>query len=196
LAAIRTVSLALAFRIRSQDASGANLAHHLLDVGSFPQDAVMSFRQCLTDERVSSLQLRDAIVVRPETLVRAAIAAMRHHSLGCVVIVDENQVAEGIFTERSVLDVLMQHACLDDRPVSDFADRNFVSVKLSEPIWRVWEAVQLAAARFVCVTNDAGKLIGLTGQRGISEYVADHFSQQVTVQRLGSKPWMQQREGA
>ena len=50
--------------------------------------------------------------------------------------------------------------------------------------------------QFVCVTDDEGQIVGVTGQRGIAEYVAESFPQQVAVQRLGCTPWMQQREGA
>ena len=156
----------------------------------------MAFRDDLEQELVSSLPLRDAIIVQSGTLVRAAIADMRAHSMGCAVIVDDAKVPTGIFTEQSVIKLLMEHASLDDRPVQDFADPHFISVQSGEPISRVLDAIQRSGARFVCVTDDGGKLIGLTGQRGMAEYVADCFAQQVTVQRLGSTPWMQNRDGA
>ena len=156
----------------------------------------MSFRQDIELETVASLPIRDAIIASPHTLVRAAVAMMRNRSLGCAVMVDHGRRPSGIFTEHSVIDVLVKNASLDDSPICNFADPNFIDVKLSEPILRVWEAVQLAAARFVCVTDDSGKVIGVTGQRGLAEYVADYFAGQVAVQRLGSTPWMRQREGA
>lgn len=156
----------------------------------------MGFRQDLEEEPVSSLPLRNAIMVHRFTLVRAAVAVMRNQTLGCAVIVDNTRAPEGIFTERSVIDVLVKGDSLDDSPVGDYLDPQFVCVNLNEPIMRVWEAVHQGAARFVCVTDDEGRLIGLTGQRGIAEYVADYFAQQVTVQRLGAKPWIHQREGA
>jgi CBS domain-containing protein len=156
----------------------------------------MGFREQLEQEPTSSLPLRDAVVVHSGTLVRAAVAEMRTHSLGCAVIVDSAGVPSGIFTEQSVIELLVQNASLDDRPIQDFADPSFVSVRSSEPISRVWDAIQLAGARFVCVTDDDGRLIGITGHRGVAEYLADCFAEQVTVQRLGSTPWMQNREGA
>jgi predicted transcriptional regulator len=156
----------------------------------------MNFRQELLEDTVGSLPLRDAIIMRPYTVVRAAVARMRDLSIGCVVIVDYDQVPSGIFTEHSVIEVLMKNASLDESPICEFADPNFIVVEQDEPILRVWEAVQLAAARFVCVTDSKGKALGITGQRGLSEYLADCFAGQVSVQRLGSTPWMRQREGA
>lgn len=156
----------------------------------------MGFRHDLETDTVGSLTLRSAIIVQPYTLVRAAVAMMRNHSLGCAVIADHAQVPSGIFTEHSVIDALMKDACFDSTPVCRFADPKFIAVRKSDPILRVWNAVQMASARFVCVTDDEGKVIGITGQRGLAEYVADCYAGQVAVQRLGSTPWMQQREGA
>ncbi len=157
---------------------------------------MISFRQDLELDPIRNLPLRDAIVVSPNTLIRAAVALMRDRSLGCAVIVEHGLFPVGLFTEQSVLKVLTQNASLDERPVRAFADPNFMSVTASEPISKVWDAIQTNGLRFICVTDDDGRLIGITGQRGIAEYIAEYFPQQVTVQRLGSTPWMQQREGA
>ena len=47
----------------------------------------------------------------------------------------------------------------------------------------------------VVVTDDDGRVDALTGQKGLMEYVAEHFPKQVMVQRIGS-PVIQDREGA
>ncbi len=160
----------------------------------------MGFRADIESEPVSELELRDVIVVRPETVIRAAVATMRNHSLGCAVVVDFEVKPAGppvaIFTEQSLINAVLQGASLDDCTVGDFAESNFVSVKQSDPIAHVWDSIQETGARFVCVTDDGGDLVGITGQRGVAEYVCDYYSQQVVVQRLGSTPWMTQREGA
>ena len=103
------------------------------------------------------------------------------------------------FDERilqSVIRMLVDGASLDCTPVSKFADPNYMVAKRSDPISGVWDAVIHDGIRFVCVTDEEGQLVGLTGQRGLSEYVCDCFANQITVQRLGSAPWMLQREGA
>lgn len=156
----------------------------------------MGFRQELDFDPISNLELRDAIVVHQYTLVRTAVAVMRTHSLGCAVMVDRVGKPIGFFTEKSLLNVLVQNASMDDRPVCDFAERDFQSFKSSEPISRVWDAVVRDGVRFIAVTGEDGNLIGITGQRGLAEYISECFPRQTVVQRLGSKPWMQQREGA
>lgn len=156
----------------------------------------MSFRDDLAEDPVRSLSLRDAIVVEPTTSLQDAVGLMREKSLGCAVIVDAAGKVSGIFTEQSLLEALAQSESLDGRPVSDFADPGFLVVSLSDPVSKIWNAVVHDGLRFVCVTDDENKLVGVTGQRGLAEYMAEYFPQQILVQRLGSTPWMQQREGA
>ncbi len=156
----------------------------------------MGFRQDIEQDPVSNLPLREAVVVQPDTPIREAVAQMQAKPLGCAVIVDQAGTPSGLFTEQSLLDVLTQNVSLDDRTVSEFLDPAFLVVKSAEPISRVWDAIERDGLRFVCVTNSDGKLTGVTGQRGIFEYLADCYPQEVVVQRLGSTPWMQQREGA
>ena len=156
----------------------------------------MGFYEDLARERVSSLSLRDAIALDEHTIARAAVALMRSNGLGCAVIVDQHGDPTGVFTEQSVIRLLAEVACLDTTPVSKFTDPDFFVVRSDDSIQKVWNAVVRDGARFVCVTDKAGRLMGLTGQRGLSEYVADCFAKQITVQRLGSAPWMLQREGA
>jgi CBS domain-containing protein len=148
------------------------------------------------DEAVRSLPLRDPIAISPNTVVRAAVARMRSLRLGCAVIVDMEKRPLGVFTERSLLRLLIQNVSLDRSVVGDFADPEFVQIKSSAPISQVWESIRHEGARFICVTDEAGKLIGLTGQKGLAEYVTDYFPREVIFQRLGCKPWMQAREGA
>ena len=152
-------------------------------------------RLALERDKVVSLSLREPIEVETVTIVRAAVAMMRNKRLGSAIMVELGKPI-GIFTERSVLDVLIHDASLDNLPVKHFADTNFRQVKLSDPISLVWDAILKDGLRFICVTDDDGKLVGLTGQRGLAEYVSEYFPQQVVVQRLGTKPWMAEREGA
>jgi CBS domain-containing protein len=156
----------------------------------------MSIEFNVGEDTVRSLPLREAISVTPNTILRAAVARMRATRLGCAVVVDMESKPIGIFTERSLLGALLQHVSLDSRVVGDFLDSAFVMIKNCEPISRVWDAIQRERARFICVTDDDGKLVGLTGQKGLAEYVTDFFPGQVVGQRLGCKPWMQHREGA
>ena len=156
----------------------------------------MGIEQSLASEPVARLPIREAIQVTSDTIVRSAVAQMRNKQIGCAVVVDDHQRPLGIFTERSMIDVLVNDKSLDSSRVGDHLDADWFTVRKSDTIDRVFRAVQDRGLRFICVTDDAGKLIGITGQRGLSEFFAEHFPQQVMVQHFGSKPAHTAREGA
>jgi len=80
--------------------------------------------------------------------------------------------------------------------VRDHLEAEWFCVHSSDPIATVLDLVQNRGARFVCELDEYGKVKGLTGQKGLSEYIADHFPEQVMVQRIGGQLGMGTREGA
>lgn len=156
----------------------------------------MDFGQMLARDQVRTLPLRTPPTITAQTPVADAIAKMKEAGLGCAVILDAMHRPVGIFTERSVLAILDEGKALEDCLAGDFPDPNFLTVRGDQPISIVWIAICLEQARFMCVIDDDGTFVGLTGQRGLSEYVSECFPWQVAVQRLGAKPWDVQREGA
>ena len=155
----------------------------------------MGLYESLAEEEVGRLVLRVPILCSPEQSCRTAVERMRQRGLGCVLVVDELKKPLGIFTERGLTRLLVdQPAALDD-PLERRMSRRVVTVGLAEPVARVLEAMQREDTRFVCVVDDEGRAAGLTGQKGLMEFIADHFPQQVMVQRVGKRP-LEQREGA
>ncbi len=157
----------------------------------------MGLRQNLLDETVKDLPLREVIAVTEDTTVAVVLGRMREKHLGCVIAVDADGKPLGIFTERAMIDLLVRDpAAWESMPVGKCLEKEWFSVQLTTPISHVMDLIREHAVRFVCVTNEAGHAVGLTGQKGLSEYIADHFPRQVMVQRLGGKPGQETREGA
>ena len=157
----------------------------------------MGLRENLQNEPVSSLPLREAVIVYPSTTVRAAIGQMRENRLGCAIVVNDEGKPIGTFSEARLVDLLLANpSALDEDCVERHLDKDWAAVKLADPISSVLLAMQSKDLRFVCVTDETGKAKALTGQKGLIEYVAEHFPQQVMVQRLGGKPTIEKREGA
>ena len=147
-------------------------------------------------ETVAGLPLREALLVSPRLIIRAAIAMMKRKQLGCVIAVDALARPVGTFTERSIIRLITEDpSVLDRRPVGDYLDPKWAVVKESEPVLAALEAMRKEDLRFVVVTNDVGRVTALTGQKGMMEYIAEHYPQQVMVQQAGTKPSVE-REGA
>ena len=157
----------------------------------------MGLIENIQKECVRDLPLREAIKIAPDLSVSEAVELMREKQLGCAVVVDDQDKPLGVFTERTVIDLLLeQPGDMGAISVKDHLDPDYFCLCEDEPLTKLVEAIQDRGARFLCVTDADGHVIALTGQKGLSEYVADHFPRQVMVQRLGGKPGTEEREGA
>jgi len=153
----------------------------------------MGLRENISSEKVGELPLREAIAVAPSTTVREAVDRMRGKRLGCVVVVDDSGKPQGTFTEEELIKVLGGGL---DAAVGGHLSPQWASVRIDAPIASVLEEMKSKNLRFVVVTDEEGRAVALTGQKGLMEYVAEHFPQQVMVQRVGVKPYSAQKEGA
>lgn len=156
----------------------------------------MGLRQDIILQPISELSIREAITLGPEATVRECADQMRRHKLGCVVVVDSEGKPVGKFTERLLMKFLVDHSHSLDEPVKGFMYQESNSMKESDTIARLLARMRTKMLRFVPVVDDAGKVIGLTGQKGLIEYIAEHFPRQVKTRELKSKLFMDQREGA
>ncbi len=156
----------------------------------------MNLLEDMLEEKVSDLAIREPVIADPEESIRHSIEMMRASRVGCVIVVDQQNKPKGMLTEAALRQLLLENPTAIDARVGDHAIEPCTLVKVSDPIYHVLEAMQMKNVRFLCVVDDAGVLVGLTGQKGLMEYVADHFPGQVMVQRVGCAPAMHSREGA
>lgn len=147
-------------------------------------------------EPASRLAMREPVTATPETTIREAVQLMREKKLGCVILVDEERHPQGMFTESMLTQLLVRKPAALDDLVRDHASQQWPWVKLTDKVTDVLDALETKNVRFLAVLDDSGRLAGLTGQKGLMEYVAEHFPGEVMVQRIGSKPYTESREGA
>lgn len=156
----------------------------------------MGLYENMLTEPIRRLNLREAITVPAELSIRDAILCMREKKLGCVIVVDANQKPLGMFTEAMLRRLLIDDRTALDDSVRDHMAANFPLADINDPVVTVLEAMQAENHRFVCVVDETQRVVGLTGQKGLMEYIADHFPQLVMTQRAGVKPPLSEREGA
>ena len=156
----------------------------------------MGLKENLQAEPISRLQIRKAVIAGPTDSVRAAVSNMRKNDIGCAIVTDKDQRPIGIFTESMLSEMLAHHPTKLDEPLEKHMADRCPWVKTTDPVGELLEAMQLKNIRLLCVVDDDDSVVGLTGQRGLMEYVADHFPGQVMVQRVGMPPYLSDREGA
>ncbi len=102
-----------------------------------------------------------------------------------------------------------------DRPISELKHLHHVNGRFGSAKWRasmakvlldrhlywaeelsLYVVEMLLNVRFLVVVDDEGCVAGLTGQKGLMEYIAEQFPQEVLVQLVGTEPYPHSREGA
>lgn len=146
----------------------------------------MGLQQDILNQPVSELELRKLITVSPDATTRQAVAMMREKQLGCVVAIDAQGKPLGKFTERQLTKLLLDSPGGLDQPVSRHLAKDWACVTDADSISKVIDNMQSRKLRFVVICDPQGKAVALTGQRGVMEYIADHFPRQVKVQRMKS----------
>ena len=155
----------------------------------------MGLHQDILNQPVSALELRDVILMDRKDTVRDALSRMRAKKLGCVVAVDDQGKPLGKFTERLLVRLLLNHPDVLDHAVGDHLADHWDCVKRTDPITNLIEVMKTKKLRFVVVLDEQGLPVSLTGQKGVMEYIVDHFPRPVLVQRMTSEFFTDQREG-
>jgi predicted transcriptional regulator len=156
----------------------------------------MGLRDSIYKDTVADLAIRDLIKVKPSASVRQVVAKMKKKRLGCAILVDDTGRPVGKFTERRLTRLLLEDPRNLDEPVEKFSYSKVDTVGRKDPIARIVQVMQERKLRYLCVVDEQGKAVGLTGQKGLVEYIADHFPRQVKVQRLRPVLYMEEPEGA
>ncbi len=156
----------------------------------------MGLRQTFKDEAVSKLPLRPVLTLPPDGTVRQAVALMKQHALGCLFVVDAGGRALGRFTERDLIRQLAADPGVLDKPLSQVMTPPESCIEVGAPVEAVFNEMKDLGRRFICITDENGRMVGLTGQKGLMEYIAENFPRQVKVQMMQSKLYMDDREGA
>ena len=156
----------------------------------------MALKQDLLSEKIAALPLREPLTVRPDQSVGQVVRKMREAGLGVAIVVDEQQKPLGKFTERQLIGLLLDGSRSLDQPVSRCMASVWEIVHRDDPIARVADRMHELDLRFLIVTDSNGHVVGVTGQRGLIEYIVDQFPRAVWTSRLGSHPYIEQREGA
>ena len=156
----------------------------------------MGLQEDFRNERVEQLELREPVTVPTSAALRDALSLMREQDIGSAIVVDEDHKPIGIFTESMLTEMLSKGAVDVDQPIEKYMVEQLPLVSTTDPIAEVLEVMQQKKVRSVCVVDEQDRVVGVTGQRGLMQYVADRFPGQVVVQRIGQPPYYSSREGA
>lgn len=156
----------------------------------------MGLQENFEKEAVGNLNLRDAITVTPDVTLREAIQRMQKAQIGCVIVVNSEGEAVGAYNEAMLRNQLTSQSEFLEQPISEYMATKFPWALKSDSVGILLDAMQANNTRFVVVLDEDKKVCGLTGQKGLMEFIAEHFPKEVMVQNVGNKKLNSEREGA
>jgi len=157
----------------------------------------MSLQESIRTDTIDSLAMRPLLTVEPDAPVRHAVAIMKRHGQGVVMIVDDDGRPVGMFNEKILIRVLAGSPNGLDEPVAQHMTTRVVTIRATDTIAALISTMQSQNLRWVCVVDEADKAIAITGLRGFVEYFAEYLPRIVRVQPIRTHRLdMKQREGA
>lgn len=155
----------------------------------------MDLAKNLRIDSVSRLHPTAPLRVAPGQSVAEAVALMREHGVGCLLVCEGERVV-GIFTERDLLRRILAAGKSLALPVSACMTPDPVVVHPKEPIAAAVRRMVDGGYRHLPVVDDQGRPLGVLSVKRIMHYLVEHFP--ATVYNLPPDPGMvpQEREGA
>lgn len=135
----------------------------------------MELARNLKTESVSRLHPTPPWQVRPEQTVAEAVALMRQHRVGCILVCRDDGPLVGLFTERDLMRRVLAAGLPLCVPVAMCMSRDPVVVYPNEPIGAAVRRMVEGGYRHLPVVNQAGKPLGVLSVKRIVHYLAEHF---------------------
>ncbi len=144
---------------------------------------------------VRDLNLREMPICDVGATVKEAVEKLQEARVGCAMATEDGKPV-GMFTEGLLRESFAQNPGVIDETIAAHMAAPFPKVYLDDTVDMVLAAMQANNTRFICVVDADEQIVGLTGQKGLMEFVAEEFPRQVMVQRIGDTSTTNQREGA
>ena len=106
--------------------------------------------------------------------VATAVAVMRRERIGCLLVVEDEELV-GIFTERDLLKKVLAGGRPLSAPLSEVMTANPVAVNQLDPIRTAVERMQAGGYRHLPVVDEGNRPVGVLSAKRIIRYLAEHF---------------------
>jgi CBS domain-containing protein len=127
-------------------------------------------QRLLMEQHVNSIATTALVAVGPEATVADALAQMKSHAVGCVLIVADDALA-GIFTERDLLDVLSEGRDLGNTGVTEVMTSHPEAVEASESLRFALHKMSVGGFRHIPIT-EAGRAVGIVSAKDVVRLLA------------------------
>jgi len=156
----------------------------------------MGLKEQLATATVSTMNLRPPVTIDQTASVREAVETMRSAKLGCVIAVDDDGKAAGVFTEAMLRHALNSSDSILNETLKDQMVARLPWVLPTDEVKMVLEAMEEHNIRFIAVLDEDRRVVGITGQKTMMEFVAEAFPHEVMTQDVTAHFSSLRKEGA
>lgn len=137
-----------------------------------------TFDAKLLEQTVEVLEPPQPICVSPTAIVSEVVAGMAARNHGCVLVV-ENGVLIGIFTERDVMRRVVGKVDPKAAKVRDVMTKDPEAVMFHDTVAAVLNKMTLGGFRHVPLVDIQRKPVGVVSMKDVVEYFVDRFPNHV-----------------
>jgi CBS domain-containing protein len=134
----------------------------------------MELARNLKVECVSRLGPAPPLCLGPDETVERAVALMRQHRVGCVLVVGGGRLL-GLFTERDLLRRVLAPGLPLHVPLVQCMTPGPITVSPAEPISAAVRRMEEGGYRHLPVIDGAGRPVGVLSVKKIVHYLVEHF---------------------
>ena len=139
----------------------------------------MSVETDLQDESIGHLDLSGYASVRQGTVIRKVLDIMRTQRVSTVLVEDENGMLAGIFTQRDVLNKVVDDPATWDRAVDTAMTSAPEALGSEEPVGHALRLMNAGHYRNVPVLAEDGSVAGNLSQHAIIQFLTDRFPTEI-----------------
>lgn len=153
-------------------------ADELKNMEELMQERVIQLKGEAFEVPLKTLNLKEPIVVETGTSLDEVIQCLVENHIGCVLVV-ENGILKGIFTERDVIMKVVEEVKDYSMPVDNFMTPNPKVLKMDDTILQALELMHGGGYRHVPVVNEKKQPEAVVSIKDIVAYMVEFFPEDV-----------------
>ena len=131
--------------------------------------------EAVTRHPIGGIATKEPISVPGFTTVRAAIQQMADAQIGCLLVEDDG-VLVGVFTERDVLNRILPNRSTLDGPVADYMTSAPETVDQDDSVAYALHLMSMGGYRHLPVADSTGRAAAIVSARDVLRYLAIRFA--------------------
>jgi signal-transduction protein with cAMP-binding, CBS, and nucleotidyltransferase domain len=142
------------------------------------RNSIMTIGKSVKEVKVVALKLDPPVVLEETASVRDVLRQMQDKRCGYALLCREGRLS-GIFTERDVLNKVVDMEGALDQPVSELMTRDPVCLHEKDPIRKAVLHMYRDGFRSLPILDDDGEIITCVRHKDIVHYLVEHFAHHV-----------------